>query len=40
MMQGEFDLAGWAHHRDPPFGDDWIEADWFRLVKRLLRAKG
>lgn len=39
MMQGEFDLAGWTHHRVPPFGDDWIEADWFRIVRRLLRER-
>lgn len=37
MMQGEFDLAEWDHHRVPPLGDDWIEADWFAVVKRLLR---
>ena len=39
MLQGEFDLAGWTHHRVVPFGDDWIETDWFRLVKRLLRKR-
>lgn len=39
MMMGEFELAGWEHHRVPPLGDDWIEADWFRLARRLLRAR-
>ncbi|AMV28631.1 hypothetical protein VT84_29775 [Gemmata sp. SH-PL17] len=39
MMAGELELAGWEHHRVPPFGDDWIESDWFRLVRRLLRPK-
>lgn len=38
-MAGEFELAGWRHHRVPPLGDDWIDVDWFRLVRRLLRAK-
>lgn len=36
-MEGEFDLGGWEYHRVPPLGDDWIERDWFRLVRRLLR---
>ena len=36
-MQGEFELGGWEYHRVPPFGDDWIERDWYRLVRRLLR---
>jgi hypothetical protein len=41
-MMGEFDLGGWAYHRVAPLGDDWIENDWRRLVRRLLkrRAKG
>ncbi|MBN9119359.1 MAG: hypothetical protein J0I06_09385 [Planctomycetes bacterium] len=38
-MVGELELAGWAHHRVSPLGDDWIEADWFRVVKRLLRKR-
>ena len=37
-MEGEFELAGWTFHRVPPIGDDWIEADWYRVVKRLLKA--
>jgi hypothetical protein len=37
-MEGELDLAGWTYSRVAPLGDDWIEADWFRLVKRALRA--
>lgn len=36
-MAGEFDLAGWRHYRVAPLGDDWIEQDWQRLVRRLLR---
>lgn len=36
-MAGEFDLAGWRHYRVPPLGDDWIERDWRRVVRRLLR---
>ena len=38
-MIGELELAGWTYHRVPPFGDDWIEADWFRVVKRALKAR-
>jgi hypothetical protein len=36
-MEGELDLAGWTYHRIAPLGDDWIEVDWFRIVKRALR---
>ena len=36
-MEGEFELAGWMYHRVAPIGDDWIEADWHRVVKRVLR---
>jgi hypothetical protein len=39
-MEGEFDLAGWPHWRVAPLGDDWIEVDWRRLVKRLLKKAG
>jgi hypothetical protein len=35
-MAGEFDLAGWRHWRVVPIGDDWIELDWTRVVRRLL----
>ncbi len=35
-MAGAFDLAGWSHHRVAPLGDDWIEVDWKRVVRRLL----
>jgi len=35
-MMGEFDLAGWEYHRVPPLGEDWIERDWRRLVRRLV----
>jgi CheY-like chemotaxis protein len=38
-MAGEFELAGWRHHRVMPLGDDWIEVDWFRAVRRALRGK-
>jgi hypothetical protein len=36
-MEGEFELAGWTYHRVAPIGDDWIEVDWHRVVKRALR---
>ncbi len=36
-MCGEFELGGWRHYRLPPLGEDWIERDWYRLVRRLLR---
>jgi hypothetical protein len=35
-MAGAFELAGWRHWRVAPLGDDWIEADWRRVVRRLL----
>src|SRR5262245_25111414 len=38
-MMGEFDLGGWEYHRVAPLGDDWIENDWRRLVRRLLRRR-
>ena len=38
-MEGELDLAGWTYHRVPPIGDDWIEADWYFVTKRLLKAR-
>jgi hypothetical protein len=38
-MVGEFDLGGWKHHRIAPLGDDWIEQDWRRLVRRLLKCR-
>lgn len=36
-MAGEFDLAGWRHWRVAPLGDDWVESDWRRVVRRLLK---
>ena len=36
-MAGAFDLAGWRHWRVVPLGDDWIETDWRRQVRRLLK---
>lgn len=36
-MMGEFELGGWEYHRIAPLGDDWIENDWRRLVRRLLK---
>jgi hypothetical protein len=36
-MAGEFDLAGWRHWRVAPLGDDWVEFDWRRVVRRLLK---
>jgi hypothetical protein len=38
-MEGELELADWTYHRVPPLGDDWIEADWYRIVERLLRKQ-
>jgi hypothetical protein len=39
-MAGEFELAGWRYWRVAPLGDDWVEVDWRRLVKRLLKRPG
>ena len=36
-MEGELQLAGWRYRRVLPIGDDWIEVDWYREAKRLLR---
>ena len=36
-MAGAFDLEGWRHYRVAPLGDDWIESDWRRVVRRLLK---
>jgi hypothetical protein len=38
-MMGELELGGWEFHRLPPLGDDWIERDWRRLVRRLLKRR-
>jgi hypothetical protein len=38
-MVGEFELAGWPFWRVAPIGDDWIEVDWRRIVKRLRGHK-
>ena len=38
-MAGELELAGWRHYLVAPLGDDWIEADWHRVVKRALRTQ-
>ena len=38
VMEGELDLAGWKYRRVLPVGDDWIEVDWSRVVKRLLKV--
>ena len=38
-MCGDFELNGWDYHRLAPWGDDWIEHDWFCLVRRLLRQR-
>jgi hypothetical protein len=39
-MAGEFDLAGWRHHRVAPLGDDWIEEHWIHVARKLLRQTG
>lgn len=36
-MAGAFELAGWRHWRVAPLGDDWVESDWRRVVRRLLK---
>jgi hypothetical protein len=36
-MAGEFELAAWRFWRVAPLGDDWVEVDWQRRVKRLLK---
>jgi hypothetical protein len=36
-MCGEFELEGWVYERIPPIGDDWIEFDWRRAVRKLLK---
>ena len=38
-MTGAFDMGGWKVYRVPPLGDDWIEFDWRRLVRRILRRR-
>ncbi len=38
-MEGELELAGWEYHRIAPLGEDWIEVDWRRLVRRLLKRR-
>jgi len=38
-MEGEFELADWTYDRVHPFGDDWIEVDWYRVVRRTLRKQ-
>jgi hypothetical protein len=35
-IAGAFDLAGLRHYRVVPLGDDWVERDWRRVVRRLL----
>jgi hypothetical protein len=37
--EGELDLAGWTYRRVAPIGDDWIEVDWLRVAKRLMKAR-
>jgi hypothetical protein len=39
-MAGELELAGWRSWSVLPLGDDWIEVDWARLVRRLIRRIG
>jgi hypothetical protein len=38
-MMGELELEGWEHHRIYAIGDDWIEREWLRLARRLLRRR-
>jgi hypothetical protein len=39
-MCGELELGGWQFHRVPPIGEDWIERDWYRVVRRVLKRSG
>jgi hypothetical protein len=39
-MAGEFELAGWRYWRVAPLGEDWVEVDWQRIVRRLLKKAG
>jgi hypothetical protein len=36
-MMGEFELGGWKAKRVAPIGDDWIEAYWQVVVRKLLK---
>jgi hypothetical protein len=36
-MIGEFELGGWRYRRVAPIGDDWIEAYWRVVVRKLLK---
>jgi hypothetical protein len=38
-MMGEFELGGWKSYRIPPIGDDWIEHDWRRRVRKLINPR-
>jgi hypothetical protein len=40
LMMGELELAGWKRHRVYPLGDDWIETDWSRAVRRAIKGSG
>jgi FixJ family two-component response regulator len=35
-MMGELELAGWTVKRIGPIGEDWVEADWARIVSQLI----
>jgi hypothetical protein len=36
-MIGEFELGEWRYNRVAPIGDDWIEAYWRVVVRKLLK---
>lgn len=36
-MIGEFELGGWEYRRVAPIGDDWIEAYWRVVARKLLK---
>lgn len=38
-MIGEFELGGWQSKRVAPIGEDWIEAYWGRVVRKLIRPR-
>lgn len=37
-MMGEFELGGWKAKRVAPIGEDWIEAYWRVVARKLLKS--
>ena len=38
IMTGILELEGWQVERSVPLGDNWIEEDWYYVVKDLLEG--